>query len=561
MAGRNGRERAALAVWRLGTGGRARLLTGAAWALLAAIAAPGLPNAQIAPVLPESATVAGEAVFASALAAAVAGDADLSAFYAARNHAPIWTGPGDADRRAAFVAALAGAGDHGLPVRRFDPKALVADFHAVVGENDRASLEAEVARLYLDYARAVNSGILEPARIDPGIVREVRRPDPAALLAAIAGDDPAGFLRALPPQSGEYARLMKERKQLEALATGPGWGPRVAADSLKPGQSGPAVIALRNRLVALGYLRPTALAGYDATLKAAVAAFQQDNGLTADGTAGPATIVEINREPAERLASVLVALERERWSNFDRGERHIWVNLTDFVVKLIDDGKVTFETRAVIGKDSHDRRTPEFSDSMAFMVVNPSWSVPRSITTGEYLPLLQKNPNAVGHIQVVDSRGRVVDRGAVDFSKYSARSFPFAMRQAPGPSNALGRVKFMFPNKWNIYLHDTPQKSLFGNEVRAYSHGCVRLSDPFDFAYALLAKQEADPQAFFKRQLDSGRETTVMLKQPVPIHIDYRTAFTKLRGGMEYRRDIYGRDAAIFEALGKAGVALPGVQG
>jgi murein L,D-transpeptidase YcbB/YkuD len=198
---------------------------------------------------------------------------------------------------------------------------------------------------------------------------------------------------------------------------------------------------------------------------------------------------------------------------------------------------------------------------MEFMVINPSWYVPRSIVTKEYLPQLQQNPNAVGHIEITDSRGRRVNRQATDFSQFTARSFPFAMRQPPSQSNALGLVKFMFPNPYNIYLHDTPAKNLFGREVRAYSHGCIRLADPFDFAYTLLAKQTPDPQGFFKSQLDTGKEIQVDLKEPVPVHIIYRTAFSDAKGAIQYRRDIYGRDAKIWDALQSAGVALRGVQG
>jgi murein L,D-transpeptidase YcbB/YkuD len=198
---------------------------------------------------------------------------------------------------------------------------------------------------------------------------------------------------------------------------------------------------------------------------------------------------------------------------------------------------------------------------MEYMVVNPSWSVPRSITTKEYLPLLKKNPNAAGHLKIVDSRGRVVDRGSINFGKYTAANFPFAMRQPPSDGNALGLVKFMFPNQWNIYLHDTPSKSLFQREVRAFSHGCVRLGDPFDFAYALLGAQSDDPVGLFQGVLKSGREQAIKLEQHVPVHLVYFTAFPGPKGEMNYRRDIYGRDAAIYQALIAAGVAPGGQQG
>ena len=254
-------------------------------------------------------------------------------------------------------------------------------------------------------------------------------------------------------------------------------------------------------------------------------------------------------------------MERERWINRPRGERHIWVNITDFTAKIIDNGVETFSTRSVVGARASDRVTPEFSDVMEFMVINPSWYVPRSIITKEYLPQLQANPNAARNLLITDSRGRVVDRSTADFSGYTANNFPYSMREPPSQGNALGLVKFMFPNRHNIYLHDTPSKSLFGREVRAYSHGCVRLADPFDFAYALLARQTSDPQEFFQSRLRTGREQRVDLADPVPVHLIYRTAYTQAEGRTQYRRDIYGRDGRIWNALAREGVALRAIRG
>lgn len=262
------------------------------------------------------------------------------------------------------------------------------------------------------------------------------------------------------------------------------------------------------------------------------------------------------------MESIVVAMERMRWlGDTPLGDRHIWVNLPHFNAQVVDHGKVTFETRAVIGKNIADQQTPEFSDVMEHMVINPSWGVPRSIIVKEYLPLLQANRNAVGHLQVVDNKGRVIPRGSVNFAGYSARTFPFGMRQPPSNDNALGLVKFMFPNQYNIYLHDTPAKNLFSQEVRAYSHGCIRLADPFDFAYALLAAQTDDPQGTFEGFLKTGRESTVKLEQNLPVHLVYFTAFPGAKGQMMYRRDIYGRDAMLFDALTEAGVAISGVSG
>ncbi|MBC7138332.1 MAG: L,D-transpeptidase family protein [Defluviimonas sp.] len=496
--------------------------------------------------------------FAQGVAEAAGSEAAIAAFYRDRGYAPLWTTAEDAPRRAALFAALDRAGVHGLPAARYDAGGLRSRIAAIRTERDRARAEVALSRAFLAYARDVSSGALEPRKIDAGIVREVHRPDPAATLAAFALADPAAFMRALPPAAPEYAQLMKAAMDLRRAAAADAWGaPVSAAGSLGPGASGAAVVQLRDRLIAMGYLGRSATQDFDAAVHKAVQAFQIDTGLTPDGVAGAGTIAEINRSPEDRLKSVLAALERLRWMNgTDLGERHIWVNLPDFSARIVDHGKVTFETVTVVGMNQSDRRTPEFSDQMEYMVVNPTWNVPRSITVKEYLPMLQRNPNAAGHLKIVDRSGRVVNRGAVDFAQYSARTFPFSMKQPPSNSNALGLVKFMFPNQYNIYLHDTPSKSLFDKEIRAFSHGCIRLGRPFDFAYALLARQTDDPEAEFRRYLNTGVESSVSLDQPVPVHLVYFTAWPTPRGRIEYRRDIYGRDGLIFDALQAAGLSL-----
>jgi murein L,D-transpeptidase YcbB/YkuD len=498
--------------------------------------------------------------FAQTVAIAAAKDDALSAFYAKRNYQPIWTAADSAERRAILLGALSRAADHGLPVQRYDARALAEALRAARTEGDRARIEVRMTRALLDYAHDLHSGVLEPKKIDSTIVRTLPRLEDAQVLTVAEAGDLAGFLGSLAPTAPAYAQLIKAKIGIERQIARGGWGAELTSRP-KPGSSGDAVVALRDRLVAMGYLSLSASRDYDAEIQRAVQRFQLAHGLNADGIVDESTLTEMNVPPEQRLKSVLVALERERWMNIERGRRHIWVNQTDFTARIIDDGKETFVTRAVIGKNVPDQRTPEFSDEMEYMVVNPSWSVPRSITTKEYLPLLKKNPNAAGHLKIVDSRGRVVDRGSINFGKYTAANFPFAMRQPPSDGNALGLVKFMFPNQWNIYLHDTPSKSLFQREVRAFSHGCVRLGDPFDFAYALLGAQSDDPVGLFQGVLKSGREQAIKLEQHVPVHLVYFTAFPGPKGEMNYRRDIYGRDAAIYQALIAAGVAPGGQQG
>ncbi|WP_027243894.1 L,D-transpeptidase family protein [Leisingera daeponensis] len=503
------------------------------------------------------------AAFRQAVAESASADDAVARFYRENGYQAIWTGADEASRqrRSALLAALNDTRAHGLPDRSAEVNALLQQMQQARTTRDFGMVEAALSMALVDYATDLQTGLLEPSRIDDGMVRKKHTVDGASFLAGIRDTQPFAYMRSLVPASPQYRGLMREKLRLEQVLAAGGWGPAVQAKTLEPGEQGPAVIALRNRLMAMGYLPRSAARSYDAAMVQAVQSFQSDHGLETDGVAGAGTLAEVNKPVSDRLKSVIIAMERERWLSPDRGERHILVNQTDFTAKIVDNGDVTFETRSVIGKNTDDRRSPEFSDEMEHMVINPSWYVPRSIITKEYLPKLRNNPNAVGHIQITDRRGRVVNRSAADFSQYNARNFPYSMRQPPSSSNALGLVKFMFPNKYNIYLHDTPQKSLFAREVRAFSHGCIRLAQPFEFAYALLARQTEDPKAFFHRILNSGQETKVELEQKVPVHIIYRTAVVSSKGRAEFRRDVYGRDAKIWAALERAGVVLPSVQG
>ena len=499
--------------------------------------------------------------FTQSLATAAADEPAIAEWYRTTDYEPVWTDAADAPRRLAFLAAISGAADHALPVERYDANALTAAFAAAETEADRGRLEMMMTRAYLAWAHDLTSGVLKPSTVDAGIVRDIPVIDPQVLLARMSAGDPETVLRSLLPRSAAYAQLMKAKIGMERrIATG-GWGDAVAAEDLEPGATGPMVVALRDRLGRMGYMAPSSSQTYDAVLQAAVAAFQRDHGLTPNGIAGESTIAEMNVPPTERLKSVVVAMERERWMHIDRSVRHIWVNQPEFTAKIIEQGRTVFQTRVVIGKNVPDQRSPEFSDDMEHLVINPSWGVPRSIIVKEYLPLLQQNPNAAGQLQVVDGRGRVVSRDSVNFAAYNARNFPFALRQPPSDGNALGKVKFMFPNPYNIYLHDTPSKSLFSKEVRAFSHGCIRVADPFDLAHALLSVQSDNAEAEFDRVLQTGDETTVKLLKPVPVHLVYFTAYPSEKGTITYARDIYGRDAALFQALTEAGVVLGGVQG
>ena len=499
-----------------------------------------------------------------AVAEAAARDEDLAAFYRDRSFEGIWTGSSQIAqaRRNALLSALSQAESHGIPASRYDVQGLVEALYAADNAAEQGRMDVELSRLMLRYARDVNTGLLNPGEVVSLIKREVPLIDRRALLEGfMSAASPSGFLRQLAPQAPEYTRLMRNYHEMQAMIPMGGWGPAVSGGRLEPGDSGPRVVELRNRLMAMGYLGRSVTVTYDDAIRGAVERFQGTHGMTVDGVAGEATLREINVPLETRMQSVLVAMERERWMNIPRGDRHIWVNLTDFHANIVDFDRVTFSTRSVIGALGSDRQSPEFSDMMTHMVINPSWHVPRSIIVNEYLPSLRSNPGAAGHLQIIDRQGRVISREGVDFGQFSASSFPFSMRQPPGDRNALGQVKFMFPNRYNIYLHDTPAQDLFSREVRAFSHGCIRLDDPFDFAYALLARQTSDPVGYFQQILNTRNETRVDLETPVPVHLVYRTAFTSVTGELQFRADIYGRDALIWDALSREGVVVGGFQG
>lgn len=501
--------------------------------------------------------------YMQAVATASANDAAISTFYKERNYRPIWTGNGDSQRRRAFVEAAKSAGDHGLPTGRYDAQQLLADFASVRSPKGRGILEVETTRRFLQYAQDIQSGILDPNRLSQDVATIAPRRDRLSLLKAFAQSTPTAFIRKLPPSHPDYARLLKEKARIERVLGAGGWGPLVKAKSLKPGNSGDAVIALRDRLTAMGYRGAGNSTSYDDAMVRVVQAFQIDRGLNPDGVAGQSTIAAANISAQTMLQQVIIGLERQRWLNIDRGQRHIFVNQADFMAYVMDSGKPTLSTRVVVGKASSQYRTPEFTDEMTHLIINPTWHVPQSIARKEYLPMLLENPAALGRQGIVmkDGAGRRVDPTTLDYSQFSTSNFPFDLSQPPSPGNALGKVKFMFPNKFNVYLHDTPSKSLFGRDIRAFSHGCVRVQKPFELAYTLLARQTSNPKGLFTKYLNTGLETVVDLEKPIPVHLVYHSVWVTAQGHANYRLDTYGRDKLVFSALTKAGVVLRAVQG
>lgn len=494
------------------------------------------------------------------------GDA-LSSFleyYATRDFQPIWA-DGSRETPLALISVLERAGEHGLPVERYNTVELRALMTAGNTPADIAALEIAAAQAYATYAKDMTAGMLNPKTINKEMNAEWHVPETAAVLATVADAvNKSTVYGLLPPFSAEYSILLSEKRALELLVVEDATiGLVPSGRTLRPGQTSERVLALRTRLASKGYDVGDALSEeYSDDIIAAVKAFQTDAGLNSDGLVGPKTLASINAGPAQHLKQVIVNLERLRWMNVELGERHIYVNIPDYTASVIDNGLPTLSFRVVVGKGRH--QTAEFSDTMTHMIANPSWNVPTSISSKEYLPKLMADPTVLQRSNIemrVRGSGQVVDSSMIDYSAYSTGNFPFVLRQRPGGGNALGRVKFMFPNKYNIYLHDTPSRSLFARDARAYSHGCVRVEKPLELAYTLLSLQEADPQTTFDSVLSTRRETRIDLAEAIPVHIVYRTAWADVDGEMQYRVDIYGRDKMVMDALLNAGVTLPELEG
>jgi murein L,D-transpeptidase YcbB/YkuD len=309
---------------------------------------------------------------------------------------------------------------------------------------------------------------------------------------------------------------------------------------------------LRQRLAASGDLAKAAVNGsklYDRDVEEAVRSLQLRYGLKPDGRLGRNTLAVLNVPARTRLAQIIVNMERRRWLPDDLGVRHVLVNQAEFRLHVVENGKEVYSSRVVVGKPSN--QTPEFSNSIKLVVLNPYWGVPRSIATKEILPILRRNPGYLArkNMVLVGRNGKAVNPASVNWAAVSRSGFRYGIRQRPGAGNALGRIKFLFPNKHSVYLHDTPSKSLFSRFRRAFSHGCVRVQNPVRFAEVLMKPQFGWSQDAINARIARRRNQTIRLKTHIPIHLTYQTAWVDARGTVHFRADMYGRDARLRKAL------------
>lgn len=408
-----------------------------------------------------------------------------------------------------------------------------------------AALETAFSDSALRYAQDLYAGRIRPSAVSSLITVPAKRIDASATLVKLAeSKDPAKVLADLEPKHPEFLALKAALAKFSedgvdqqiAIADGP---------LLKPGMSDERVPDLRKRL-AVTAADPTSLV-YDDDLVDAIKAFQDSLGLTADGVTGPATVAALNGGSATSKEDIIANMERWRWMPDALGDFHVFVNIPEFRLAINKDGAEQYTTRVVVGTVKN--QTPVFSDMIRHVVVNPYWNVPSSIARNEIGPRLASNPGylASQNMELLYG-GKVVNAAAVDWSTTSVNNF--SIRQKPGAGNALGQVKFLFPNQHDVYLHDTPSKSLFARSFRAYSHGCVRVQNPMDFADALL-KHEPGMDAQALEAMFGPKERWVNLKTQVPVHLAYFTLRIDQDGNIRSYGDVYGHNKKLKELLAK----------
>jgi murein L,D-transpeptidase YcbB/YkuD len=422
------------------------------------------------------------------------------------------------------------------------------------GPRGLAELELLMTRAFIDFGRDISRGRILPQQAGSENAIVAKELGALTLIdGAEAASGIAGYVKTLEPQTDAYRDLKRALAVYRGIAAKGGWPLIAKGAALKPGMEDPRIPTLRRYLIITGDLDQSAAGSgesYGAALVDAVKHFQSRNGLAEDGIISETTLAVMNVPIADRILQIEANLERRRWMEDNPGRYYLSVNVADQTLQVVRDGQVIHWARLVVGKPYSS--TPVFSEMMRYIVLNPYWNVPPSIATREYLPKLKRNPGALSResIRIFTGNGgseREISPSGVDWSKLTR--MPYSLRQEPGAKNALGRAKFMFPNRFNVYLHDTPSKSLFAKDLRIFSHGCMRVEYPLDLA-ALLLKDQGWTRAKIDAQVAAGKQRVINLAKPIPVHVIYVTAWSDKTGTVEFRRDVYGRDKRLIEVLG-----------
>jgi L,D-transpeptidase YcbB len=452
----------------------------------------------------------------------------IDAFYASRNYAPLWITEGKPNARAkAAIAYLGGVSADGLDPTDYP----VPNFASVSDPVALAEVEITLATSVITYAHHAQIGRAHWSRVSGDIFYDQSAPDPGDVLAAIAqAKDVGEALDAYEPHAEGYLALKAKLAEVRAGQHGSNKTRIPNGPPLKIGMHDERVPLLRSRLDV-----PGEGATYDKELADSVRKYQERHKLKSTGTLDMATVESLNGRQSDRQIDIIVAnLERWRWMPHDLGNTYVIVNLPDYTLRVIREGKQVWMTKIVAGKPATP--TPIMSAQMKSITVNPTWNVPDSIAANEYLPLLQQDPTI---LQRMGLRVSYNADGSIHLS------------QPPGEQNALGQIRFNFPNKFLVYQHDSNQKYLFANNKRADSHGCMRVQDPVKYAEVLLSivrPGEGYTQDRIRRMF-GAYEADIQFPSVIPVHLTYQTAFVDDQGKLEFREDIYGRDRTLLAIL------------
>jgi murein L,D-transpeptidase YcbB/YkuD len=483
----------------------------------------------------------------------------VRAFYLRRGHAPAWLARG---KPSWCAQAL------GLALRRVDTAGLDGQtYHSDSIDrllanadglpDDLVDLDILLTDAFLTLGAHHQSGKVDPATL--GIGWGGRPPEEAMvshLEEALLFGNPGSALDALQPNQRGYWLLLDALARLRMVEDSGGWGPVPDGPTLRLGDTDARVPALRRRLLAGDGLTLEAVSPhswwFDGELEDAVRRFQHRHGFRPDGAVGRETLAAMNVSAAARIHQIELNLERWRWLPADLGQRHIRVNVADFSVEAWEGGRVVLDMKALVGLPS--RATPMLSGTITHMVLAPYWHMPARIAAMDKLPVIKTDPGYLirqGMKVFSLATDEEVDPAAIDWASMTGAELNqrFRIRQDPGPLNALGQVKFVFPNPATVFLHDTPTRSLFDRSVRALSSGCVRIEKALDLAGLLLAGDPEWPLERIRAVAAGGRETTVLLREPVPVHLLYWTAFVDDEQQLHFRPDIYGWDRNLHRAL------------
>lgn len=485
--------------------------------------------------------------------------AEVNRFYDARGNAPIWIQDGALTGRAErALAHLAKADQEGLDPAHYNAAVLVRDLNNEPPRDAAAALAADmtITGQLLHFLYEVRHGRLR----DPETVGGEKAFDvEEALTLLTSAKDIEVALRNAVPGNAPYRALRRALSTYQAIARKGGIATDAAipaGPSIKPGNQDARVPLIRDRLNLLGDLvaKPSGAEGdlFDPALVQSVIQFQKRHGLEPDGVVGKNTLAEMNISVAARIDQITVNMERWRWLPSDLGDDYILVNIAGFRLEVFELGVPSMEMAVVVGRPF--RRTPVFSAAVSYLEFSPTWTVPPTILKEDIIPGMRKDPELLAKkgIRIFSSWNRdaqVIDPANIDWNAPKSQLVSYRYVQPPGPKNALGRVKFMFPNQYSVYLHDTPDKNLFDRASRAFSSGCIRVARPMDLAALLLADQPKWTEAEIAKAMNLDEPVKVTLSNPIPIYITYATAWAGEGGTIEFRPDIYGRDASLQEAL------------